>query len=460
MNVPPYGKHAYVIPVFKKGQSSRVENYRPISLTCVLCKFFESVIKLDLSEYLAQNNILNDAQHGFLSRHSTCTNLLESINDWSLNIKNGHHSRIIFIDFAKAFDTVCHSKLLYKMSRLGIDGKLLRMLSSYLNCRTQQVLLDGALSDTKRVISGVPQGSVLGPLFFLIYINDFVEVLPKTIISKLFADDAKLYTEMEGDLDADYLQTGLDNLCKWAKKWQLKISYNKCFSMDVGLKRTQQPYPDHSIDGVLLSSVNECRDLGVIVDNKLHFTTHISEMVAKSKQRMALLFRTFIVKDPVHLVRGFKSYVLPLIDYCSQVWSPHRAKDILLIESVQRKFTKRIPGLKNLSYAERLSRLELTTLERRRLNFDLSMCYKILHGFVSGPPEKYGLILSSRMSRGHSLKLTVEHCKVDSRKFYFSNRVCHPWNSLPDSIVSANNVKTFNNNLKSINLDKFLTIKP
>ena len=270
---PTIWKHAYVIPVFKKGQSSRVENYRPISLTCVLCKFFESVIKLDLSEYLAQNNILNDAQHGFLSRHSTCTNLLESINDWSLNIKNGHHSRIIFIDFAKAFDTVCHSKLLYKMSRLGIDGKLLRMLSSYLNCRTQQVLLDGALSDTKRVISGVPQGSVLGPLFFLIYINDFVEVLPKTIISKLFADDAKLYTEMKGDLDADYLQTGLDNLCKWAKKWQLKISYNKCFSMDVGLKRTQQPYPDHSIDGVLLSSVNECRDLGVIVDNKLHFTT-------------------------------------------------------------------------------------------------------------------------------------------------------------------------------------------
>ena len=142
------------------------------------------------------------------------------------------------------------------------------------------------------------------------------------------------------------------------------------------------------------------------------------------------------------------------------MWSPHLVKDIILIESIQRKFTKRIPGLHDLTYADRLAHLKITTLERRRLVFDLTLCFKILHGLVSGPPEKYGFVLSDRISRGHSLKLSVEHSKVDVREYFFCNRVCKPWNSFPDKIVSDSNLNKFKTWLKTAKLDEFFVINP
>ena len=296
------------------------------------------------------------------------------------------------------------------------------------------------------------------------YINDLIEVFPQSTTTKLFADDVKLYSEIKSDLDFIALQDSLDNLTQWARNWQLTISINKCYTLDVGrissnIKPTLSKFTNF-IDDTSIMSVKSCRDLGVIIDSKLSFVPHIQEIVEKAKQRMALLLRTFLTKDPHCLMSAFKSYILPIVDYCSQIWSPHHLKYILLVESVQRVFTKRIPCLKSSSYGERLAFLEITTLERRRLDADLILCYKILHGIISGPLDKYGLVMSERRSRGHALKLHVatDKLKTDERKYFFANRICQPWNSLPDDVVLAKNVKIFKQKLKSLSLNNFLLI--
>ena len=229
--------------------------------------------------------------------------------------------------------------------------------------------------------------------------------------------------------------------------------------MDIGKKSQLSNIHKTFIDDTAITSLSNCRDLGVTFDNKLNFGMHMHELVIKAKQRMSLLLRSFKTKEPAYLMIGFKSYILPIVDYCSQIWSPHYVQDILLLESVQRNYTKRIPCLTDMTYADRLAFLKISTLERRRLEADLIFCYKILHGLIAGPPEKYGLKLSKRKSRGHSLKLSTDLAKLDARKFFFCNRVCSPWNSLSEELVSSKNTKLFKEKPQLLNLNAFLIIK-
>ena len=180
--LPAVWKQALVTPIFKKGKSSRVENYRPISLTCVICKVFESIIKLRLVKYLNENKYLNSAQHGFISGHSTCTNLLESLNDWTVNIRNGNFTRVAYVDFARAFDSICYAKLIFKLSKLGVSGSLLKIFESFLKDRSQKVVIDGISSNSVDMSSGVPQGSVLGPILFIVYINELSSIFPPLLL--------------------------------------------------------------------------------------------------------------------------------------------------------------------------------------------------------------------------------------------------------------------------------------
>jgi hypothetical protein len=447
--VPDVWKHAFVVPIFKKGKSSCIQNYRPISITCDLCKLFERVIKIDLVNFLVANNILNSAQHGFVSKFSTSTNLLQSLNDWTLSIRNGNYCRVAYIDFAKAFDSVCHSKLLFKLSNMGINGSLYNIIQSYLDSRTQQVRIDNCFSSIINIVSGVPQGSVFGPLLFVIYVNDITNCLPDCVNMRLFADDVKLYSVIKCELDIAKFQDGLNNLEVWANEWQLKISISKCCIMDLSRNRNIVSNYSNSLLDANLDCVDKYRDLGVIIDNRLTFKPHILEIVSKAKQRISLIFRTFLTRDSIFLVKSFKSFILPIVDYCSQIWTPYLIHDILLIESIQRGFTKRIPALSGLSYSERLKQLDLQTLERRRLNFALVLCFKIVHSYVNGQLEDYGLVLSKRPSRGHSLKLTYNNPKTNVQKHFFSCRVCDPWNFLGDDLVMSSSVYRFKTKLRT-----------
>ena len=454
--IPSIWKQAVVTPIFKKGKSSLVENYRPISLTCVACKVFESTISKSLIAFFAENNLLSTAQHGFLSGHSTCTNLIEWMNDWTINVNNKHYTRVAYIDFSRAFDSVCHSKLLYKLKALGINGLLLRTIKSFLHNRSQRVMINGTLSNSVALGSGVPQGSVLGPLLFLVYINDLSNIFPDSIVSKYFADDAKIYTEVTSGDDIDSLQFSLDDLSEWAAKWQLSLSIKKCLILDVSRPRNNDVFYNNTLHDSELPLLPSTKDLGVIVDANLNFHEHVAHVVAEARKRCFLIFRCFYSYNAKSLMLGYKSYILPIVSYCTPVWSPCTIQDIDLIESVQRSFTKKIPELSTLSYNERLTRLNLPSLELRRLRHDLLFCYKILHGYVNGLPEKFGIKLASRTSRGHSLKLEKQAVINDVRKYFFGVRIVNPWNALPENVINAPSIVSFKKNLFKIDLSKFL----
>lgn len=222
--LPTIWKTAVVTPVFKKGSPSLASNYRPISLTCIACKVMESIIKDKLIAYLLENSLITRQQHGFLAKHSTCSQLLECVNDWSIELNLRHSVDVAYIDFQKAFDSVVHSKLCYKLKSYGVSGKLLDWISDFLFNRTQAVKINNNLSDYVPVKSGVPQGSVLGPVLFLLYINDIVDLFGNGLCVKLFADDLKIYAVINDIVDVNLLQAGLDALNVWSDDWQLPIS--------------------------------------------------------------------------------------------------------------------------------------------------------------------------------------------------------------------------------------------
>ena len=245
---------------------------------------------------------------------------METLNHWTLTMGDGYYTRVAYIDFARAFDSVYHSKLIYKLSGLGISG-LLAVLSSDLYERTQQVKIQDALSDSILIKSGVPQGSVLGPVLFVIYINELGSLFPESIKSKYFADDAKMYSRIKCDADLDKFQESLDMLSDWANLWQLSISVNKCCTMDISSNNKLSLDPNHcnSVANIDINNINQIRDLGVEVDSKLKFTAHISKILSTAKQRSSLLFRAFRTRETKYLITAYKSYILPLVEYCSPV---------------------------------------------------------------------------------------------------------------------------------------------
>ena len=225
--------------------------------------------------------------------------------------------------------------------------------------------------------------------------------------------------------------------------------------MDMTIDKRGGSFYDNSIEGIEIENVTKFCDLGIVLNPKLHFSLHIAQIVAAAKKRIFLLFRSFVTKDPQALIKGFKTYILPLLNYCSPVWSPSTIGDIVLLETVQRNFTKRIQGCQARTYSDRLKALKLPTLELRRLRADLILCYKILNNLIPCTAENFGLILSERQSRGHSKKLAISHVRIDVRKNFFGCRVCAPWNALPDNIVNANSINTFKRLLWEYNLNKF-----
>ena len=451
-SLPSEWRHANITPKFKKGLPSDPANYRPIALTCCCCKILESIIASTLINYLQEHNLINKQQHGFLKNHSTCTNLLESLNDWTLSISN-HESVVIgYIYFARAFDSISHPKLFIKLQGYGIKGNLLFWIQAFLTDRTQSVRIGSSLSKSCPVISGIPQGSVLGPILFNVFINDITDNF-SNVTAKLFADDVKLYTNLSSANAVTNFQHHLHLIQSWATTWQIGISYSKCNILELGVHPSLAPY---SLSNHHIPSTTSVKDLGILVDNKLKMNTHIIDLVSRARQRSSLIYRCFLSRNTANLIRAFKIYVRPIVEYISPVWSPSQVYLINLIESVQRSFTKRHPGFKDLTYFERLSKLKLKSLEHRRLISDLNMCFKIVRGFSSITLHAFFVPSSNPSSRGHQFRLQIPLAKLNIRKSYFSNRVVSVWNSLPSSIVSAASTAAFKSHIHKHELSRFL----
>ena len=338
------------------------------------------------------------------------------------------------------------------MSSYGIKGNLFFWISSFLSGRSQRVKINSSLSSPCQVTSGVCQGSVLGPLLFNVFINDVTDSLDPSTTAKLFADDIKLYSSFS-NISPSNLQSQLNIIQLWSSTWQLKISHSKCNILPIGPHLASNTF---HIDNIDISTVEHSIDLGITIDSKLSFHQHINNIVCKANQRKSLILRCFLSRSPSNLVRAFKIYVRPLLEYASTTWSPSYITQIIAIESVQRDFTRRVPGCCHLNYKNRLAVLKLQSLEHRHLIADLALCFNIVKHNTCLNFDNFFILNPNTNLRGHPFKLTVPLARNNTRKFFFSNRVVTIWNALPTDLVLSSNINTFKYKLKQIDLNKYL----
>ena len=403
-------------------------------------------------EHMKRNNLFSERQYGFISGRSTVLQLLKVIDDWSEAMDKGEMVDVIYMDFQKAFDTVTHTRLLSKLRGYGITGKIYKWIESFLTDRLQRVVVNGEFSDWSSVLSGIPQGSVLGPVLFVIFINDLPECVSSRIF--LFADDTKLYRRIENDEDHDKLQKDLDSLQDWSDKWLLRFHPDKCKSMQVrsiSKSPTERKYNMRKNENTIhLNIVPQEKDLGVITDEHLMFEKHMMEKVGKANMMMGLIRRSFSYLSIQSFRWLYKALVRPHLEYAQSVWSPQRKKYILLIENVQRRATKLVPGLKDVSYPDRLKLLDIPTLAYRRLRGDMIELYKLMSGLYDKDAMLVLTEADGKTTRGHSKKIFKERCRTKKRLTQFKLRTVEPWNSLPDQVVEAPSLKAFESRL-----DKF-----
>ena len=268
-----------------------------------------------------------------------------------------------------------------------------------------------------------------------------VDLFGNGLSIKLFADDVKIYAVVDDVDDESKFQAGLDALNAWSAIWQLPISLQKCSILHLGRKNKCHSF---SVDNITLPDVKCAADLGVTVDSNLRFSKHYRCMVNKAQHRASLILKTFVSREPILLFKAFTVYVLPLLEYCSPVWAPVYLADINLIERVQRRFTKRLRGLRYLSYCDRLSFLNnADTLELRRLRSDLIMMFKILHKLVDMEFCDFFGFNNYGSTRGHAFKLIKPLCVNNARQFSFACRRIDIWNSLPEYVIMSESVAVF-----------------
>ena len=456
--LPSVWKDANVTPLFKKGEKCKAGNYRPVSLTCVLCKLMESIIRDSLVEYLEEEELLSRHQHGFISKRSCTSNLLATMDKWTEYLDTGIPVDAIYLDFSKAFDSVPHLRLLEKLESYGVNSFVLEWIRDFLIGRRQRVRVKDSFSEWSPVASGVPQGSCLGPVLFVVYINDLPNVVQS--LCELYADDTKVFSRVDKDEPITQLQSDLDSLVAWADTWQLRFNADKCHVLHLGHNNPHHMYcmKKHDSDDVVSLEASEVeKDLGVLVDNKLKFSGHIQGQVNKANRLVGLIRRsyTFLDKDSFKML--FVALVRPHLEFGNVAWSPGQRGDKNLIESVLRRASKNVPCLKELTYEQRLKKLNLPSMEYRRIRGDLIEVYKYTHGFYSVNQDLLQLDTSG-VTRGHQFKLYKQRCSLSLRQNFFTFRVVDRWNALPSSVVDSPSLQAFKNGLDWIMADnKFAT---
>lgn len=445
--VPLDWKCANITPLFKKGTKSDPANYRPVSLTSVVCKVMEGLIREKIVKKLDAAEVFSKVQHGFRHGRSCFTNLLETFENWTEALDKGYGLDILYLDFRKAFDTVPHKRLMLKLQQYGISGLLLKWIEDFLTFRKSRVGVRGSFSEWLEVLSGVPQGSVLGPLLFLLFVNDLPEDIKCSI--KMFADDTKMWSVLRSEEDSRMLQEDLDRLTEWSENWQLLFNTEKCKIMHMGHKQKTEYYMQDAAGNKkkLLETTKE-RDLGILVSQDLKPAEQCRVAASGAMSVIGMVRRRFKRLAKRDFLLLYKLYIRPRVEYCIQAWSPYRVQDIKCLEDVQRRATKMVEGIGKLSYEERLRKLGLTTLEQRRKRGDLIEIYKLMTGKEKIEYQQFfEKTATGHDLRGHTMKLATRQSSRDIRKNFFSVRGVKSWNSLPQNVIEAVSTNAFKNRL-------------
>ena len=442
--IPQEWKIGRIAPVPKGPDRTLLSGYRPISILPVISKVIERHVKMIIETHLQRNAPISERQWGFMSSRSTMSALIKVVDDCSKALDQGHEVCAVFFDVRKAFDTVPHLPLLQTLDKLGLDKYLLRWIRNYLLHRTQYVAIEGCESQSLPVISGVPQGSVLGPLLFICYINDVTTVVSSGSEINLFADDIVLYRIITSPSDYVQLQQDIDSLSTCVAVKHLQFNATKCRQMLITRKRS------HSlVDGTALIRVYEYKYLGVVITSDLSWRPHITNMCNKARKLIGLLYRRFYSNsNSTTLLRLYLSYVRPRLEYSSAVWSPFLKGEIEAIEKVQSYALKVCTKTWDLNYTDLLNATSLPSMQCRQLQTSLCHLYKIVHGltdFPGSPTEQQQFHYNTRSSATEAL--SMPHFRTSSHQHTFFPLAIWEWNKLPKHITNCKTFHSFKSSL-------------
>lgn len=455
--ISPSFKAQNITPVFKKGSKAKPENYRPISLTSHIIKIFGRVVRKKMVEHLTANEILCKNQHAFQKGRSCLTQLIAHLDIIIRNALEGNDTDSIYLDFSKAFDKVDHKILIQKLYSCGIRGKLLNWLKSYLSNRHQTVVVNGSSSYLAEVKSGVPQGTVLGPILFLIYINDLSKCIKHSLISH-FADDTRILKAITCSHDVTLLQEDLHETITWSAKNKMVLHEGKfellCHTTGKPkllheLPFTSQYFEYTTKDGTVITPCTLVKDLGVFVSSNLSWTPHINILADNGRKLIAWILSVFSDRSELTMMTLYNSIIRSRLEYLSPLWNPSKIEDIKTIEGVQRYFTSKITGLAEYSYWERLQKLNLLSLQRRRERFIIIMMWKILNN-VSPNSLNIQKTISDRRGLRAVVPPLTKSASAHSQSVYDSSfGVMGPrlWNCLPAKLTTITTKTTFKTHL-------------
>ena len=440
--VPEYYKMGHVVPLYKKGDKSSTKNYRPVTLTSHVIKLFERIVRAHMVDYFEKNGLFSKKQHGFRKGRSCLTQLLGHI-DWVMKALCGEKDvDTVYLDYSRAFDRVDIGLLLVKLKRYGVHSQIVEWMESFLTDRKQKVVLDGSKSEIATIISGVPQGSVLAPLLFLIFINDLEGVVKDALLS-FFADDSRAAMEISAETDMVKLQQDLDRVMLWSRTNNMVLNENKyvLLTHKHNTNSSMDLFPMAGIEyttsgGAQISPSDHVRDLGIKVSSDLSWRPHLVNLAKRGRCMAQWVFGVFSSRDPELMITVYKTLVRSLMEYCSPLWSPQTVGDIQLLESVQRGFTAKVSGMKDLDYWQRLKALDLMSLQRRRDRYAVLTMHKTYRGLI---PNETGVNFN-RTSR-HGIKAEIpDLSRVKSKRtstLYsssFGSIGPRLWNCLPDDL--------------------------
>ncbi len=452
--VPAEWKLANIIPLHKKGNKDHVENYRPISLLSTVSKTLERCVLNHISHHIQSN--IHSAQYGFVNGRSCTAQLLSILQTIGKNLDKGLQTDVVFMDISKAFDTVDHSILLQKLQHFGFSGSLLLWFSNYLSGRFQRVIVHGSTSASLPITSGVPQGSLLGPFLFSIYINNLPNYVSTSTGVGLFADDTKLYRCIEAPCDALVLQEDIQGLQIWSNENRLCFNQSKCKVLSITRNKSHLITP-YTLGNDELSSCDADIDLGVTINPNLLWNDQVGKVRSKANQMLGLIRRsTLEVTD----TKARRSLYLQLVrsnfGYASQVWCPQSVKLIDDIEKVQRRSTKYILNLgfiTNIPYTRRLIQLDLLPLTYWHEYLDLVLLYKIINNYTYIDESSLPKIAKSGSTRSETnenlIKFVIPFAKTVTFQTSYFIRACKTWNILSNNLRNRDiGMQTFKSGLK------------
>ena len=440
--IPDLFKLAYITPIHKGGSKLNPANYRPVSLTSHVMKVFERVLKVQIVKHLETNDLLKNNQHGFVSGRSTQTQLLQHYSDVFEALSEGVRIDTVYLDFAKAFDKVNHDILQKKMTTHGIKGKIGVWIKNFLQNRKYRVVANGVMSEEQDVISGVPQGTVLASIFFIIMISDIDENL-KNSITRLFADDTKMSAKIRTEEDIDLLQRDLDNVYKWADENLMEFNESKFEKMSHGHLGNIKEGIYKTESGKEIKSNKTIKDLGVLTSEDVSFKEHTEDVVKSSKIRSGMLLRVFETRKPELMLKMFGSYVRSKVEYCSLIWNPWKKEDVDKLERIQKNFTSKIEGLERMDYHQRLERLGLYSLERRRERFLIINAWQQLEGIKENVLGlKMGKLGRRRCIKSSTIPTTINNGNRTMIQNSTARQMERLFNALPYRLQTITKVKT------------------